>query len=99
MGLISSLADIRDGQNIAFDPTWVRAYQSGEWICERHKKKKPFLILRIFLRLHVTVNVKTKQTTASITIADNVGDGEMTQRVGDIKINQNIFKEGAFPWY
>jgi hypothetical protein len=41
--------------------------------------------------------VKTKQTTASITIADNVGDGEMTQRVGDIKINQNIFKEGAFP--
>jgi len=44
------------------------------------------------MRLQVIVNSKTKQATASIMTDDNVSDSEMTQRAGDIKINQNLFK-------
>jgi len=75
LDLISSLADVKDGQTIALDSTGIKLYQSGEWIREKHKKRKPFL------KLHVAVNVKTKQATASVMTEDNVSDGEMTQKL------------------
>lgn len=42
LDIIDSLADPKDGQVIAIDSTGIKLYNSGEWIREKRKKRKPF---------------------------------------------------------
>ena len=72
LDIIDSLADPEDGQIIAIDSTGIKLFQSGEWIREKHDKRKPFL------KLHVAVNVKTKQAVAQILTEDCIGDIKMS---------------------
>lgn len=75
LDLISSLKNPQEGQVIAIDSTGIKLFQSGEWIREKHKKRKPFL------KLHVAVNVKTKQAVAQVLTEDSVGDIKMSDKL------------------
>jgi len=72
LDIIDSLANPDDGQVIAIDSTGIKLYQSGEWIREKHDKRKPFL------KLYVAVNVKTKQAVAQVLTENSVGDIKMS---------------------
>lgn len=66
--IVDSLVNPEDGQIIAIDSSGIKLYNSGEWIREKHHKRKPFL------KLHVAVNVKTKQVVGLEITEDSVGD-------------------------
>ena len=97
LDLISSLKNIDEGQIIAIDSTGIKLFQSGEWIREKHNKRKPFL------KLHVAVNVKTKQATAQIMTEDSVGDINMSNEL--VKQAQKsasvikVLEDGAYDSY
>jgi len=97
LNLIESLADSDDGQVIAIDSTGIKLYQSGEWIREKHNKRKPFL------KLHVAVNVKNKQAVAQIMTEDSVGDIKMSdylvkeaEKYSPVKA---VLEDGAYDTY
>lgn len=71
LNIVKSLANPKHGQIIAVDASGIKLYNSGEWIRERHKKRKPFL------KLHIAVNVKTKQAVAIEVTEDKVGDNKL----------------------
>ena len=58
-------------QIIAIDSSGIKFHNSGQWIREKHKKKGPFL------KLHIAVNIKTKQAVAIEITEDSVGDNKM----------------------
>ena len=97
LNLINSLADPKDGQVIAIDSTGIKLYQSGEWIREKHGKRKPFL------KLHVAVNVKTKQAVAQVLTEDSVSDLNMSdylveqaEKYAEVK---KVLEDGAYDSY
>lgn len=69
--LKDSLESATESQIIAVDSSGIKLFNSGEWIREKHKKKKPFL------KLHIAVNTKTKQAVAVEITEDNVGDSKL----------------------
>lgn len=69
--IIDSLVHPEDGQVIAVDSTGLKLYNSGQWIREKHKQRRPFL------KLHIAVNVKTKKAVAVEITEDSVGDGKL----------------------
>lgn len=71
LDIVDSLANPKDGQIIAIDSSGIKLYNSGEWIREKHKKKKPFL------KLHIAVNIQSKQAVAIRITRENVGDNRM----------------------
>lgn len=71
LNLVDSLASPEDGQIVAIDASGIKLYNSGEWIREKHKKKKPFL------KLHIAVNIKTKQAVSISITEDSIGDNKM----------------------
>jgi hypothetical protein len=77
ISLVDSLADPKEGQIIAVDSTGIKLYNSGEWIREKHKKRKPFL------KLHIGVNTKTKQAVAIEITEDDVGDNKLGLKLID----------------
>ena len=58
-------------QIIAIDSSGIKLYNSGQWIREKHKKKSPFL------KIHIAVNIKTKQAVAIQITEDSVGDNKI----------------------
>ena len=68
---MESLARREDGQVIAIDSSGIKLYNSGEWVREKHKERKPFL------KLHVAVNTRTKQAVAVRITSDDVGDSKV----------------------
>ena len=66
LDILDSLANPEDGQVIAIDSTGIKLFNSGEWIREKHKKRKPYL------KLHIAVNIKTKQAVAINITEDSV---------------------------
>lgn len=60
-----------DKQIVAVDASGIKLYNSGQWIREKHKKKGPFL------KIHIAVNIKTKQAVAIEITEDSVGDNKM----------------------
>jgi len=77
LDIIKSLAKQEDAQIIAIDSSGIKLYNSGEWIREKHKKRKPFL------KLHIAVNVKTKQAVAIEVTEDSVGDNKLGLKLID----------------
>ena len=77
LDIVDSLANPEDGQIIAIDASGIKLYNSGEWIREKHKKKKPFL------KLHIGVNVKSKQAVAIEVTEDSVGDNKLGLKLID----------------
>lgn len=71
LDIIDSLANPKDGQIIAVDASGIKLYNSGEWIREKHNKRKPFL------KLHIAVNVESKQAVAVEITEDKVGDNKL----------------------
>lgn len=71
LDIVESLAHPEDGQVIAIDSTGIKLYNSGEWIREKHKKRKPFL------KLHVAVNTATGQAVSVAITEDRIGDHPM----------------------
>lgn len=77
LNLVKSLANPKDGQIIAIDSTGIKLHNSGEWIREKHKKRKPFL------KLHIAVNIKTKQAVSLEITEDKVGDSKLGLKLID----------------
>jgi hypothetical protein len=77
LNLVDSLAHPEDGQIIAIDASGIKLYNSGQWIREKHKKKSPFL------KLHIAVNIKSKQAVAIRITEDSVGDNKMALHLID----------------
>lgn len=77
LDLVKSLVKQEDAQIIAIDSTGIKLYNSGEWIREKHKKKKPFL------KLHIAVNIKTKQAVAIEVTEDSIGDNKLGLKLID----------------
>ena len=75
LDLIQSLTTPRDGQVIAIDSTGIKLYNSGQWIREKHKHRKPFL------KLHIAVDVHTKQAVATTVTEDSVGDNAVVDEL------------------
>lgn len=97
LDIIDSLANPKDGQIIAIDSTGVKLYNSGEWIREKHKKRKPFL------KLHIAVNIETKQAVAIEVTEDNLGDSKLGLRLIDkarkiARVSKGLF-DGAYDTY
>jgi hypothetical protein len=97
LNIIDSLAEPKDGQVIAIDSTGIKLYQSGEWIREKHKKRRPFL------KLHVAVNVKTKQAVAQILTEDSIDDLAMSdhlvEEAGTYAKVIKVIEDGAYDSY
>lgn len=77
LNIVKSLNNPRDGQVIAVDSSGIKLYNSGEWIREKHKKRKPFL------KVHIAVNVNTKQAVAMEVTEDKVGDNKLGLKLID----------------
>jgi hypothetical protein len=77
LNIVDSLANSEDGQIIAIDASGIKLYSSGEWIREKHKKKKPFL------KLHIAVNIKSKQAVAIEITEDSIGDNPLALKLVD----------------
>lgn len=97
LDLIKSLAKPKEAQIIAIDASGIKLYNSGEWIREKHKKKKPFL------KLHIAVNIETKQAVAIEITEDSVGDNKLGLKLIDKarkikKVARGIF-DGAYDNY
>ncbi len=71
LNIVEGLAHPKDGQVIAIDSTGIKLYNSGEWIREKHKKRKPFL------KLHIAVNTDTCQAVGLAITEDSIGDHPM----------------------
>jgi hypothetical protein len=97
LDLVKSLANPEEGQIIAIDSTGIKLYNSGEWIREKHKKRKPFL------KLHIAVNIKTKQAVAIETTEDSVGDNKLALKLVDkarkVKRVTKTLLDGAYDTY
>jgi len=65
-----NLLPAENSQIVAVDSSGIKLYNSGQWIREKHKKKGPFL------KIHVAVNIKTKQVVAISITEDSVGDNK-----------------------
>lgn len=97
LDLIKSLVKQEDAQIIAIDSTGIKLYNSGEWIREKHKKKKPFL------KLHIAVNIKTKQAVAIEITEDSIGDNRLGLKIIDKarkvkRVAKGLF-DGAYDTY
>ena len=75
LDLVESLADPEDGQVIAVDSTGIKLYNSGQWIREKHKNRKPFL------KFHIAVNIAKVQAVATIMTEDSVGDNAVVDEL------------------
>jgi hypothetical protein len=97
LDIIDSLANPKEGQIIAIDSSGIKLYNSGEWIREKHKKKKPFL------KLHIAVNTQTKQAVAIELTEDSVGDCKLALKLVDkarkIKRVTKGLLDGAYDTY
>lgn len=95
--IVKSLAEPSDGEIIAIDATGIKLYNSGEWIREKHKKRKPFL------KLHIAVNIDHKQAVAVKVTEDSIGDSKMAlPLLEDARKIRPIVKallDGAFDHY
>ena len=97
LDLVKSLAKSDDAQIIAVDSTGIKLYNSGEWIREKHNKRKPFL------KLHIAVNVETKQAVAIEITEDSVGDSKVGLKLIDEarkirRVAKGLF-DGAYDTY
>lgn len=97
LNMVKSLAKSEDGQIIAVDSSGIKLYNSGEWIREKHKKRKPFL------KLHIAVNTETKQAVAVEITEDKVGDNKLGLKLVDKarRINRvsKALLDGAYDSY
>lgn len=97
LNLVKSLAKQEDAQIISIDSTGIKLYNSGEWIREKHKKKKPFL------KLHIAVNIKTKQAVAIEITEDSIGDSKLGLKLIDkarqVKRVAKGLLDGAYDTY
>ena len=97
LDLVKSLIKSEDSQIVAIDSTGIKLYNSGEWIREKHNKRKPFL------KLHISVNVETKQAVAIEVTEDSVGDNKMALNLVDksrkIKKVSKALMDGAYDNY
>ena len=97
LNLVDSLVNPLDGQVIAIDSTGIKLYQSGEWIREKHKKRKPFL------KHHVAVNVETKQAVVVKITEDSVGDNKvglfLVEEAQKLAKVDTVLGDGAYDSY
>ena len=97
LDLVEELGTPQDAQIIAIDSTGIKLYNSGEWIREKHKKRKPFL------KLHIAVNTKTKQAVSYEITEDSVGDNKVALKLVDkarkVKRVAKALMDGAYDTY
>ena len=97
LDIVKSLAKQEDGQIIAIDSSGIKLYNSGEWIREKHKKRKPFL------KLHIAVNTQNKQAVALEITEDKIGDNKLALKLVDkarkLKRVSKALLDGAYDSY
>ena len=70
LNIITSLANDKEPMIVAIDASGIKLFNRGEWAREKHKRRRPFL------KLHIAVNVKTKQAVSIEITDDKVGDSK-----------------------
>lgn len=70
LDIVKSLANDKDPMIIAIDASGIKLFNRGEWAREKHKRRRPFL------KLHIAVNIKTKQAVGIEVTDDKVGDSK-----------------------
>ena len=92
-----NLLPAEDTQIVAVDASGIKLYNSGQWVREKHKKKGPFL------KIHIAVNIKTKQAVAISITEDSVGDNKEALSLIDkaeeyAPVSEGLF-DGAYDTY
>ena len=97
LDIVKSLKSPSDGQIIAIDSSGIKLYNSGEWIREKHKKRKPFI------KLHIAVNIETKQAVSVRITEDSIGDNKVAMQLVDdarqIATVAKVLEDGAYDTY
>jgi hypothetical protein len=97
LNIVDSLTNPADGQIVAIDSSGIKLYNSGQWIREKHKKRSPFL------KLHIAVNVETKQAVSLRITEDSVGDNAVAlPLIDDARKQGKVAKallDGAYDTY
>jgi len=70
LDIVKSLDNDKEPMIIAIDASGIKLYNRGEWAREKHKRRRPFL------KLHIAVNIKTKQAVSIEITDDKVGDSK-----------------------
>ena len=68
LSVYESLKPLNEPVVIAVDSTGVRVRKAGGWVERKHGKKKRYV------KIHLTVDVRTKQVLASLVTTDDTHD-------------------------
>jgi len=86
--------DLNKDVTIAVDSSGIKVSNRGEWM---HKKWK---VKRGFIKVHIAVDIKTKQILAIEVTKEDVGDGRMLGRLVDGSQNKavlgRVIADGAY---
>lgn len=86
--------DLGKDVTIAVDSSGIKVSNRGEWVHEKWKVK------RGFIKVHIAVDVKTKQILAIEVTKEDVGDGRMLGRLVDGSQNRavlgRVIADGAY---
>ncbi len=91
---LESCVDLDKDVTIAVDSSGIKVSNRGEWM---HKKWR---VQRGFIKVHIAVDIKTKQILAIEVTKEDVGDGRMLRRLVDSSQNRvalkRIIADGAY---
>ena len=91
---LASSVDLNKDVTIAVDSSGIKVSNRGEWM---HKKWK---VKRGFIKVHVAVDVKTKQILAIEVTREDVGDGRMLRGLVDSSLSKTalgrVIGDGAY---
>ena len=80
----------RDDIVIAVDSTGIKVTNRGEWILDKWKNKR---IRKGFIKIHMAVDINTKEIVSMSVTKEDVYDGKMLKElVNDVSNNYNIKK-------
>ena len=92
--LDTSIINSNEDIVIAVDSTGIKVANRGEWMREKWKTRR-----RGFIKIHIAVDVKSKQITSIQVTKENVTDGKMLKSlVYDTSSKADVNKEGYSRW-
>jgi len=93
--LDTSIINSNEDIVIAVDSTGIKVANRGEWMREKWKSSRR----RGFIKIHIAVDVKSKQITSIQVTKENVTDGKMLKSlVYDTSSKADVNKEGYSRW-
>ena len=87
------VVDCSEGAQLALDSSGIKLVNFGDWLRKKWKKS------RIWLKLHVTVDVKTQKVVNAIVTTEEAGDSRIGKYVAEILDGGKVkkfFADGAY---